>query len=189
MPEAPDRNIRAVLQRAASDPAFHMLLLNNREAALKDFPLSDAERNMLMSATATQIRKMVEQARQRKWYETPVSRRTAAIAAATGALTVGGLVLAAPTVRGIRPERRAGQYLEMIAKAQSIYREQYGRYGNLEELTGGEKPALHPDVVRMDDRFVFEVSLDGNSFNATARMKNTERAWQVGPDGQVKPLE
>ena len=54
MPAAPsDQNIRAVLQRGAADPAFHMLLTNNREAALKDFPLSDSERNMLMSATAT----------------------------------------------------------------------------------------------------------------------------------------
>jgi hypothetical protein len=186
MPEAPDQNIRAVLQKAATDPAFHVLLINNREAALKDFPLSDAERQMLLSATATQIEKMVEQARQQKWYETPVSRRTVAIAAVTGALTVGGLALVTNTTTGIRPERLAHECLDMIVKAQSIYREQYGRYGSLEELTRGEKPALHEDL---PTRFAFEVTLGGNSFTATARMRNGERAWQVGPDGQVKPLE
>jgi hypothetical protein len=190
MPDLPsDVNTRAVLQKAAADPGFFMLLISNREAALKGFPLTVAERNLLLAATATQIEKMVEQARHQNWYESPVTRRVAAIAAATGALTLGGLVLVTPVSRGIRPERRSHQYLELIAQAQDLYHEQHGRYGSLEELTGGEKPVLHPDVVTRDDRFTFEVSVAGDSFTAIAREKESKRAWQVGPDGQVKPLE
>jgi hypothetical protein len=133
---------------------------------------------------------MVEQARQQKWYETPVTRRTVAIAAVTGALTVGGLALVAtPRTAGIRPEGMAHYYLETIAAAQCRYQEQYGRYGNLEELTGGEGSVLRPDFPTKDTRFVFEIKADGSSFTAVARMRNTDRAWQVGPDGQVKPLE
>jgi len=62
-----DFNIRVILQRAAADPVFHAQLLNNREEALKGFPLSAAEKRMLLAAAPTQLGKMIEQAREQKW--------------------------------------------------------------------------------------------------------------------------
>jgi hypothetical protein len=187
MADAPDRNVRDVLVRAATDPAFLSRLLEDRESALKDFPLSDAERTMLMSASPEQIRKMVEQARPKPG--TSISP----LRIATGVGVAGVLLTIAvpPLVRthGIRPEEMARSLLADISYAQHLYQEKYGRYGNLEELTGGEKPLLDPWIVSDEGSLVFEIKVDGDSFTAIARRRNTDRAWQVGPDYVVKPLE
>jgi len=110
MPDLPpDVNIRALLERAAADPVFYMKLLNNREAALKGVPLTAAETSLLLAATRTQIEKMVGQARHRNWYESPVTRRGAPNAAATGALTQGGGGFATITAPGHPPQTRGEQ--------------------------------------------------------------------------------
>jgi len=79
-------------------------------------------------------------------------------------------------------------HLHSIARAQSLYLEQHGRYGSLQELTGGEKPVLDPWIVTRGP-FDFEITLTGDAFTAIVRQKATGRAWQVGPDGEVRPLK
>jgi hypothetical protein len=73
--------------------------------------------------------------------------------------------------------------------AEANYRQQYGRYGNMEELIGGSQPVLPTDFTKRERRFIFEVKLAEDSFTAIARQTDSNRAWQVGPDGQVKPME
>jgi hypothetical protein len=200
MPAAPnDQNIRTVLQKirtvlqkAAADPAFHMLLLNNREAALKDFPLSDAERNMLLSATATQLEKMVEQARRK-----PESQRSLGVTAGVGiaaALVAAGIFM--PTLGHSREaayESICQDTLRRLARMEATYREQHGCYSPLDSLL---KATSADDLVGQlagpGFPYTIKLRVEGDSFTATARHKtrpDTRRAWQVGPDGQVKPLE
>ena len=190
MPNLPsDLNVRAVLQKAAAEPAFLVLLINNREAALRGFPLSDAERNMLMSATATQIEKMVEQGRRKSSLPSAASMGCLGAAALVGGATLFSLTATA----GIRPEAaramRAQQALCMIATAEAAYHEKYGTYGTVEDLRKGQFISLPGDA--QESPFALEIEVGQDSFRATAHSVGSsgKPAFQVGPDGQVKPLE
>ena len=57
--------IERVLERAANDPAFLALLLDDRDAALAAFDLPNAVRDVLASASADQLRSMIAQIQRR----------------------------------------------------------------------------------------------------------------------------
>ncbi len=65
--EGPDDWIKSVFAKAAADPVFLRMLLEDREKALDAVNLSPAEKAILMAVPDEQIEKMVRSARKRPW--------------------------------------------------------------------------------------------------------------------------
>jgi type II secretory pathway pseudopilin PulG len=183
-----DDNVKAVLKRAADDPAFLQALLADREAALKDAKLEPHERQMLISVPKHQLATMVATAQARPWHQSPVVKAGCVVAAAAALLP-----LLVPSTLGltreVAEERAAQSLLYEIAAAEEQYKAQHGRYGVLTDVKtlldwSGETP-LPPRA------YEYTIIISGDSFTATARHKErptTRKAFTVGPDGVVKEL-
>jgi hypothetical protein len=178
-----DDNIKAVLKRAADDPAFLQCLLVSREAALKDAELAPHERQMLLLVSNHQLEAMVKQVQR------PLARPAIAAAGCLTAAAVGVLLFTA--TGGVRPEVAEAwdvkHLLHEIAVTQERYRVEYGQYGSVENLRR-QLPWLE---ATRPDRYVYDITLSADTFTATARHKerpDTRKAFTVGPDGVVKEL-
>jgi len=189
-----DEKIRAVLARAAEDRTFFDALMANRESALGAFELSPEEKALLMAPTDEQLTKMIEETRKRSQFQ--IGKIGKVIGGAVIATVGLGVVASMSITTGISPEvayeRSAHNALRTIATAQETYRNGHGSYGELTDLLRAD--AIEQWFVDMADgsRYEIELTVDGETFTATARHRtrpDTRRAFQVGPDGQVKPLE
>jgi hypothetical protein len=185
----PDDNIKAVLKHAADDGLFLQALMDDREAALRDVPLDPHERQMLLAVPEGQLRRMVAEAGQRPWHEvSPLVKLGCATAVVATALAV-----AIPgQLRGITPDVReehtASYTMRAIAGAEAQYKKDNGRYGSLDEL---KQRHLQWPENRFLERYVFDITVSGDTFTATARHRerpDTRKAFTVGPDGVVKEL-
>jgi hypothetical protein len=183
-----DENIKAILERAAVNPAYLRALLCDREAALRDMGLEPHELAMLLSVPDDQLRRMVKQARTRPLLQSPIVRLGCYTAVAAAALAV----VTPSLLRGIRPEvmeeMDAKSFLYMVAEAEKKYKLDYGQYGSLEDL---RKRGLEWPYNRHEEKYIFKVTIQGNAFTASARHKErpqTRRSFVVGPDGEVKEL-
>jgi hypothetical protein len=184
----PDDDIKAVLKRAADDPAFMQALLADREAALSDLPLEAHERKMLLAVPDDQLNKMVDRTRGSTFIQSVVR-----VGCVTTVAAAALAVVALPHMsRGIRPEVReemtAFHTLEKVAVAEAQYRSDCGRYGLLDDLT--KRHFTWPEL-RGLDKYTFDITITGDTFTATARHKerpDTRKAFTVGPDGQVKEI-
>ncbi len=186
----PDERIAAVLVRAAKDPAFLDALMADRASALAACDLTEAERAILMAPGAEQFSKMIAQARKKPWSN--LARAgffvggVAAAAGFTGLLAAPLLVTMGHTIEVPQALQVEG-VLRDVASAERLFREKHGSYGNLDEL-------VDAGLVVVPDNLPYQcnVTLDADTFTATARHRtrpDTRPAFQVGPDGEVKPVE
>ena len=189
MPQADD-NIKAVLVKAANDPLFFRRLLKNRETALKEFPLAEHERAMLLAIAPEQLKKMVDEAGRRPWF----SSSTVIKVAAGGAVVAAIAALAMPVTLGHTSdavyEEVTKENLQIIVNAEKQYKELHGVYGTLEDVMRGD--VILRDLRRENFPYTIEVKIAGDTFIAIARHKTrpgTRKNFAVGPDGVVKTLE
>jgi hypothetical protein len=182
-----DRNIQAVLRRAAEEPAFFVRLVNDRDAALAEFDLSAKERAVLASADARQLEKMVAGIRRRgRAKGLAVAGLAAAAAVGVGAL-IFGPAMATAGVR-VGPEFHARQVLGQLARAQLMYKAKHGEYvRDLDELVGA---AFDTDP-REGIPYTFSLKVNGELFEATAHPgshPDAQRVYRAGPDGAVEEV-
>jgi hypothetical protein len=187
-PESSDDHIRGILQRAAQDPAFFKLLMEDREAALQGCDLSPAEKALLTHADKDLLQKMIAQARRRPLVRAGIVLRVAGIAAASAAVGTC-LILPATVSAGSRPSSstEAKYTLDMISKAEEVYRNQYGVYGTLEDLAARDILDMPKDA----GPYEFIVTVEGEKFTATAKHRtkpDSMPAFRVGPDKQVERI-
>ncbi len=181
----PDERIAAVLARAAKDRAFFDALMADRASALAACDLTEAERALLMAPARAQLSKMIAQARKRPLVG-PVFKVIGGVAAAAVAV---GMCIPATTghSRGPVYELVAQSTLKQIAMAQLRYRDDHGSYVGLDALE-----RANMIEIRRDHPYEYAITADADTFTATARHRtrpDTRPAFQVGPDGEVKPVE
>ncbi|MGD0091199.1 MAG: hypothetical protein ABSE73_14880 [Planctomycetota bacterium] len=185
-----DENIKAILERAAFNPAYLQALLRDREAALRDFTLEPHERAMLLAVPDDQLKRMVEQARTRTLLKSCLVKAgcVTAAAAALGAFAIPHLT------RGLSHEQIDSfvvpRVLRTVADAEEQYKLDYGQFGSLEDL---KKRGLTWQDNRCTARYIFEVTIEGEgeSFTATARPKKGQQehsSFIVGRDGVFKEI-
>ncbi len=188
--EGPDDWIKTVFAKAAADPVFLRMLLEDRGKALDAVGLSPAEKAILMAVPDEQIEKMVKSARKRPWRN--VIRAGMFVGGVAAGLGLTGLV-AAPLFATLGHTAElpravdAGSVLRQIAYAERAYRNEHGAYGSLQNLV-----ASGFIVIPENAPYEYSVLVEGDTFTATARHRtrpDTRPAFQVGPDGVVKPLE
>ncbi|HEY3323433.1 MAG TPA: hypothetical protein VGP72_23465 [Planctomycetota bacterium] len=178
-----DDKIQELLRQATAEPEFLEALLRDREAALNDAELEPHERAMLMAVPEEQLRKMVASAR--AWR----MRRRAAAAGCVAVLAAGFLLpMGLRTSMGctveLSDEEEAEERLHVIVDDERRYKEKFGRYGSLDELTRENRW-----LENIGGNYAYEIVASQDSFTATARHKQrptTRKAFQVGPDGIVK---
>ncbi|MGD0091200.1 MAG: hypothetical protein ABSE73_14885 [Planctomycetota bacterium] len=187
-----DENIRAILKRAAGNTAYLHALLTDREAALRDMTLEPQERAILLAVPEDQLKRMVEQARKRTLLQSCLVKAGCVTAAAAA------LGVAIPsfhrTSMGITPEVReeamARYFLETVAVYEREYKRKCGHYGSLEDLKKQGLECSPPDDP-YTAKYSFEVTVQGDTFTATAHRKErpkTRSSFIVGQDGEVKEL-
>jgi type II secretory pathway pseudopilin PulG len=118
------------------------------------------------------------------------------VALGVGAVAIGAALLL-PAIQGATRETAqetiAAGYLKQISLAEQQYKEQYGTFGALDDLARFEDSRALAEWLRRDDfPYTFTITVDGDTFTATARHKtrpDTRKAFIVGPDGAVKELK
>ena len=86
----------------------------------------------------------------------------------------------------------ARSLLEQIAVAQQLYKSDHGSYASLRDLLGHESMVGLKDIIEDHERYEFTVSLEDDSFKATARHRtrpDTRPAFVVDQNGFVRLLE
>jgi hypothetical protein len=184
----PSEKVRAILAVAASSPEFLEMLVKHREKALARMGLSEEDKAALLSLPAERIVKMARRSQQEKGPWRALRSR---------ALLIAGIVVALVALQratSYGPARRAQAALVRISVAESMYRADHRTYGSLGDLTrsGVLSSEWVASELAENEEYEFEVTVDGDSFAATARDRTspeTEPGFRVGPDGEVEALE
>lgn len=184
----PSEKVRAILAVAASSPEFLEMLVKDREKALARMGLSEEDKAVLLSLSTERIIKMVRRGQRGAGPWRALRSR---------ALLFAGIVVALVAFKlatSYGPARRAQNALVQLSIAESIYRARHRTYGGLDDLvrSGVLKGEWVASELKEDEDYEFKVTLDGDSFAATARHRTspeTEPAFRVGPDGEVEELE
>lgn len=185
-----DEKLKAVLKRAARDASFRKMLLDERDTSVGQLDLNDAEKALLKSVSREQLEKMINQAR--KWWQRPVGTLTGAAVILGAAAVIGGVLL--PTTGATREvvyEMKARSFLKQIVLAEEMYKKKYGAYGALEDLRRHKEFEDIVEAIDEDSHYEFRIEAEAETYTATARHRSrpdTRRAFEVGPDGEVKEI-
>lgn len=185
--------LNQILEKAAKDKKFCKLLFKKREAALAEFELNQAEKDMLMSATDAQLNQMINQKRSWLAKELVPSYGKTGCGAGTAAIGLVGFLLFSSTMTlgansKIPDEARARHMLWDLAKAEAMYQTEFNCYADLETLCKTKYPYEIPDYFPYN----IKITLKKDSYIITAIHKkrpNTRAQFEIGPDKQIKRID
>ncbi len=191
-----DKKIKGILELCARDDAFRKNFLEKRRETLDMIVLSEAEKDVLCSASAEQLDVMIQKTRKR------LKRKQAAEAEAieqfdeAEAIEQFDIEPFSFATLGISPETEyensVKDALLLIVEFEKIYYKEHGEFGDLESLLKNKKiGGVIKIIINENDQFNLDIISSGHSFTATVRHKtrpDTRGAFQIGPDGVVKEL-